>query len=352
MMMMKMNMISARRRRNKGLINIIFILPFLLHFTTSFQIHTSLSTTTAAVATRVTQSNSHNKNKNISLLYSSSDESTFQKDSSSSKRWSSLSPSTKQRIIEEAQQRAIRNKKKREPTSEKKRRLLFQYKKAQLQAKRNSRVHRPLPLKSNDRISLNELIMNEVYNGTVISLTDFGAYVDIGSECDGLLHVSQITRDEFVEHPRQVLTPGMDVDVRLVRVSPEMKKMQLSMLPLEILSDEMEDEEERGERITLDELDVDDELWGEIKRVTAFGAYVELGAVKLGWLHFMDHPLFGNVPGAKPKEFMKVGERIRCWVSSVDFDLQRIKLTANRPEHLPGPRREILKRSNDDEEYY
>lgn len=314
---------------------VISILPFLLCLSNSF-----LLTTTRVVKTPTSYS---------SILYSSSssdESSTFKKDA----RWSSLSPSVKKRIIEEAQARAIRNKKKREPIADKKRRLMMNYKKAQIKAKKDSRVRRPLAINSPDRIPLADLLPNETYNGTVISLTDFGAYVDIGSECDGLLHVSQITRDEFVEHPRQILTPGMEVDVRLVRSSAELKKMQLSMLPSEVLSAEMENEEEKGERIPLKDLEVDDELWGEIKRVTAFGAYVELGAVVSGWLHFMDHPLFGNVSGSKPKEFMKVGDRIRCWVSGVDLDLERIKLTANRPENLPGPRREIRKTSDD--EYY
>jgi transcriptional accessory protein Tex/SPT6 len=318
-------------------IEVITILPLLLGITNSFLLSPPTTITTKQTVTTKP------------LLYSSSDsgDNTFQKDT----RWSSLTPNVKKRIIEEAQQRAIRNKKKREPAATKKRRLMMHYKKAQLKAKKSSRVMRPLPLHSKDRIALSDLIVDDIYNGTVISLTDFGAYVDIGSDCDGLLHVSQITREEFVEHPRQVLTPGMEVDVRLVRKSPELKKMQLSMLPSDILQDEVEDEEAKGERIALSELAVDDELWGEIKRVTAFGAYVELGAAVQGWLHFMDHPLFGNVPGARPKEFMSVGERIRCWVSNVDPELQRIKLTANRPEDLPGPRREIRK-TVDDSEYY
>mmetsp|Transcript_3564 Transcript_3564/g.4712 ORF Transcript_3564/g.4712 Transcript_3564/m.4712 type:complete len:324 (+) Transcript_3564:438-1409(+) len=282
------------------------------------------------------------------LLYSDSssdDESKFSKDS----RWSSLSPSVKKRIIDEAQGRAIRNKKKNEPAAEKKRRMMMHYKKAQSKAKRDSRVTRPLALNSPDRVELSELVPNEIYNGTVISFTSFGAYVDIGSKCDGLLHVSQITRERFVEHPKQVLSPGMEIDVKLVRVSPELNKMQLTMLPMDVLSQEMEDEDEIKSRIPLTDIDVDDELWGEIKRVTAFGAYVELGTAVQGWLHFMDHPSFGNVPGAEPSEFMKIGDRIRCWVSNVDMDLERLKLTSNRPEHLPGPRREIRKYVTDNE---
>ena len=49
---------------------------------------------------------------------------------------------------------------------------------------------------------------------------------------------------------------------------------------------------------------------------------------------------------------MKVGDRIRVWVVNVDEEKERIKLTANRPKDLPGPRREMLKESSSDEDYY
>ena len=180
----------------------------------------------------------------------------------------------------------------------------------------------------------------------MISLTRFGAYVDIGSEVDGLLHVSQITRDEFVDHPRRFLTPGDDVEVRVVRLDPQLKKLQLTMLPEEVLAEENvlnkhDESAEEDDRIQLDEIEADDELWGEIRRVTDYGAYVELGSVVRGFLHFMDHPLFGEVKGAHPREYMRVGDRVRVWVLDVDGTQKRIKLTANRPTGLPGPRREI-----------
>ena len=88
-----------------------------------------------------------------------------------------------------------------------------------------------------------------------------------------------------------------------------------------------------------EDLDVDDELWGEIVRVTSFGAYVKLGTEVDGWLHFMDHPSW--TPGLTPKEFMQVGDRIRCWVRKVDLDMKRLQVDGNRPKNLPGPRREI-----------
>ena len=70
-------------------------------------------------------------------------------------------------------------------------------------------------------------------------------------------------------------------------------------------------------------------------------AYVEVGAVVDGWLHFMDHPAFQYAEGAHPSQYMKAGDRVRAWVADVNHAQQRIKLTANRPAHLPGPRRVV-----------
>lgn len=91
-------------------------------------------------------------------------------------------------------------------------------------------------------------------------------------------------------------------------------------------------------KIPLNDIQIDDELWGIIKRVTNYGAYVDVGATVLGFLHFMDHPLFEY--GTKPKDFMYINDRIRCWVLKNNIELNRIQLTCIRPKNLPGPRRE------------
>mmetsp|Transcript_5248 Transcript_5248/g.7408 ORF Transcript_5248/g.7408 Transcript_5248/m.7408 type:complete len:371 (-) Transcript_5248:2311-3423(-) len=259
-------------------------------------------------------------------------------------RWHSLSPKVKARIRKEAQERAIANKKKREPADVKKRRLMMSYKKSQQDKKRASRVKRSIPF--DERTPLTALTDGMDLTGTVISLTNFGAYIDVGTECDGLLHVSQMSDTVFVEHPRQIMSPGDEVSVKVRSKNPELKKLHLTMLSEEALQREAtkksNDEEDGEDRIPLDDLDVDDELWGEIRRVTDYGAFVELGAVVDGFLHFMDHPQFADHIGEKPKAFMNVGDRVRVWVSDVDMEKNRIKLTANRPKDLPGPRREVI----------
>ena len=218
--------------------------------------------------------------------------------------------------------------------------MLMYVKEKQREKKRASRIERPMGLE--ERVPLTAYFPGMELTGTVISLTSFGAYVDVGTECDGLLHISQITRDFFVEHPRQVLSPGDRVTVKVRQASPELKKLQLTMLgtsganPLTM----EEEEDDDDDRIPLSDLEIDDELWGELKRVTDFGAYVEVGAEVDGFLHFMDHPLWDD--NMHPSEFMKVGERVRVWVADIDtVEKRRIRLTANRPASLPSPRFEF-----------
>lgn len=175
--------------------------------------------------------------------------------------------------------------------------------------------------------------------GVVISLTNFGAYIDIGTDCDGLLHISQISHDEFISHPRQKLSPGQEVTVTIRSLSAELKKMHLTMLPEDVLEQEIA-LKEVGDRIPLEDLQVDDELWGELKRVTDYGAFVEIGCAVDGFLHFMDHPDWSD--NRHPSQFMKRGDRVRIWVLDVDLQTQRVKLTAMRPDNLPGPRRDTI----------
>ena len=165
------------------------------------------------------------------------------------------------------------------------------YKKKQQENKRASRVVRPIPF--TDRTPLSVLTPGQEISGVVISLTSYGAYIDVGSECDGLLHISQMSNTFFVEHPRQILNPGDEVTVRIRSTNPEKKKLHLTMFSKEDLEKEKEDSEDDKDRIPLTEIQIDDELWGELKRVTDYGAYVEVGAEVDGFLHFMDHPSWG-----------------------------------------------------------
>jgi len=262
--------------------------------------------------------------------------------------WLNLPPEVKLSLIQKGQQKAIANKKKREPADAKRRRRLMFVQKSQRDKKFSAKVSRPLPTNSPNRTSLEDLLQQSTntkmpLSGTVISLTSFGAYIDVNSTRDGLLHISQMsTNGTFVENIRDVLQPGDTLEncLYVYRCSPELSKLQLTMIPPKVSeeSDETDDYDvEEESKITLEEIQVDDELWGEIQRVTNYGAFVELGAVVPGFLHFMDHPDFDQYE--HPREFMFPKQRIRVWVSRLDVDRKRIQLTANRPLTLPQIRR-------------
>merc|ERR1712003_166504 len=116
---------------------------------------------------------------------------------------------------------------KREPAQVKKRRMMMYFKEQQRKKKKESMVQRPL--KFSDRTPLSALLPGMEMSGLVISLTHFGAYIDVGTECDGLLHISQMARDVFVQHPRQLMTPGETITVRVRSTNPELKKLHLTM---------------------------------------------------------------------------------------------------------------------------
>jgi small subunit ribosomal protein S1 len=88
-----------------------------------------------------------------------------------------------------------------------------------------------LTLPAADRSSktpLKELVPDSIVAGQVVRLVDFGAFVDIGAQSDGLLHVSQLSGG-FVSHPSEVLKIGDQVDVRILEVDAKRRRISLTM---------------------------------------------------------------------------------------------------------------------------
>ncbi len=80
--------------------------------------------------------------------------------------------------------------------------------------------------------ALEELEVGSEVTGRVVRLVDFGAFVDVGAQTDGLLHVSELSSG-FVNHPREVLEVGQEVQVRILDVDTERRRLSLSMKELE-----------------------------------------------------------------------------------------------------------------------
>ena len=104
---------------------------------------------------------------------------------------------------------------------------------------RDIRDSLPEPELRADVMSLSDLKAGMMLKGTVRNIVDFGAFVDIGVHCDGLLHVSEIA-DRYIAHPREVLAIGDIIDVRIKSVDVERKRISLTKKPISKISNILE----------------------------------------------------------------------------------------------------------------
>jgi small subunit ribosomal protein S1 len=156
-----------------------------------------------------------------------------------------------------------------------------------------------------------KLQVGAVMSGRVRSLTEFGAFVDLGG-VDGLVHVTEISRRR-VAHPRDVLTVGQEVTVKVTKLAGEGKRISLSMRELE--ADPWATLAERfapGASFT-----------GTVARHADFGLFVEIEPGVDGLVHVSALP-----PGVSLKDPQVAdGQTVRGWIREVDPTHRRLSLS-------------------------
>lgn len=95
---------------------------------------------------------------------------------------------------------------------------------------RDPRDEMPKPILRTDVLEMKDLTEGMILKGTVRNVIDFGAFVDIGVHQDGLVHISQITNKKFIKHPLEVISVGDVVEVKVLSVDLDRKRIQLSMI--------------------------------------------------------------------------------------------------------------------------
>ena len=93
---------------------------------------------------------------------------------------------------------------------------------------RDPREDMPKPILRSDVLDMKDLKEGMILKGTVRNVIDFGAFVDIGVHQDGLVHISQIS-DKYIKHPLEVVSVGDVVDVKVISVDLNKKRIGLSM---------------------------------------------------------------------------------------------------------------------------
>ncbi|WP_458405375.1 Tex family protein [Methanobrevibacter sp.] len=95
---------------------------------------------------------------------------------------------------------------------------------------RDPREDMPKPVLRKNVLTLDDLEIGMIMQGTVRNIVDFGAFVDIGVHQDGLVHISQLVEDRFVKHPLDIVSVGDIVEVKVLDVDVNRKRINLSMI--------------------------------------------------------------------------------------------------------------------------
>ena len=162
---------------------------------------------------------------------------------------------------------------------------------------------------------MSELKEGEVRKGVVSSLCDFGAFVDLGG-ADGLIHLSELSWSR-VAHPKQVLQVGEEIEVYVLGVDPERRRIALSLKRLK--PEPWSDIEQRFEIGQL--------VKGRITNITDFGAFARLDEDIEGLIHISE--LSAERIG-HPSEVVHEGQEVELRVIRIDAGRQRLGLSLRR----------------------
>jgi small subunit ribosomal protein S1 len=150
--------------------------------------------------------------------------------------------------------------------------------------------------------------------GRVVSLTNYGAFVELEAGVEGLVHVSEMSWTRRVRHPSKLVNVGDEVEVIVLDVNRAAKRISLGMKQVE-----------PDPWATIDErYRVGDRVSGKVRNLTDFGAFIELEPGVDGLLHISDMSWTRNV--GHPSEVLKKGQELDTQILNIDRENKRISL--------------------------
>jgi transcriptional accessory protein Tex/SPT6 len=158
-------------------------------------------------------------------------------------------------------------------------------------------------------LSVGELQPKMQFDGQVTAVELYGAFVDIGAEKDGLVHISQIS-EEQVHRVADVLSTGDQVTVWIRQIDPDRGRINLTMI--------------EPPELSMDELRSDQVVKGTVTKLVNYGAFVDIGVGRDGLVHISE--MSDGFVG-KPSDVMSVGDEIEVRVVKVDQGKRRIELS-------------------------
>ncbi|EHI18024.1 30S ribosomal protein S1 [Campylobacter jejuni] len=155
----------------------------------------------------------------------------------------------------------------------------------------------------------------------VSNIETYGAFVDLGNDIEGFLHISEISWDKNIKNPKDYINKGQEIDVEVIEINPNERRLRVSLRNL--LSRPF-DEFMKSYKIA-------DVVEGEITSVTSFGAFVKLGGIE-GLLHNEDASWDRN---DKCKDKFSQGDKIKVKIIKIDEENQKISLSTKELSSSP-----------------
>lgn len=159
--------------------------------------------------------------------------------------------------------------------------------------------------------------------GKVVSLTDYGAFIEIERGIEGLIHISEMSWTQHIKHPSQVVSMGQMVEAIVLSLDKENKKISLGMKQLE-----------PDPWMTLmQKYPVGSRHTGAVRNITNFGVFVELEQGVDGLIHISDLSWTKKI--RHPGEVVKKGDQIEVVILDVDTQQRRISLGHKQVKENP-----------------
>lgn len=162
--------------------------------------------------------------------------------------------------------------------------------------------------------------------GKVVSLTDYGAFIEIEKGIEGLIHISEMSWTQHIKHPSQVVSMGQMVEAVILNLDVQEKKISLGIKQLE--PDPWQD--------LLHKYPVGSKHTGTVRNLTNFGVFVELEEGVDGLIHISDLSWTKKI--RHPGEVVKKGDTIDVVILNIDVEQRRISLGHKQIEDNPWDR--------------
>ena len=170
--------------------------------------------------------------------------------------------------------------------------------------------------------------------GRVASVADYGAFVELESGVEGLVHVSEMSWSKRVKHPSKLVNPGDNVEVEVLSVDPKARRISLGMKQIQ----------DNPWQTLHERYQVGTRVHGRVRNLTDFGAFIEIEDGVDGLVHVSDISWSRRIK--HPSEVLKKGQEIDAVITSIDAENRRLSLSIKDlepnawdrfvTEHKPG----------------